>query len=229
MADLADGESTEMRGSVAKPYVLRNAGGVYSCSCPAWPKQSTLIERRTCKHLRKLSGDDAERLRLGVESLGAAPVEQKLLSHPAIPKRVAHLFCSPATGTASQTRPTGELPPLSVATIRERISGGTNQGRARDATRSSLRSRSSVSSARLRVDWLKERPSLRWFVCQELRRSVSRSLDNLGPCFTVLQNPDRPRTRDRKSALDALVSTAHRGGVGVCLSSWNDHRILVRR
>jgi len=28
MPDLEDGESTEMQGSGAKPYVLKNAGGV---------------------------------------------------------------------------------------------------------------------------------------------------------------------------------------------------------
>ena len=80
MADLADGESTEMRGSGTKPYVLRNTGGAYSCTCPAWRNQSTPIERRTCKHLRKLRGDDAERLRLGVDSLGSALVKRNLLT-----------------------------------------------------------------------------------------------------------------------------------------------------
>jgi DNA ligase-1 len=65
MADLADGESTEMRGSGAKPYILQNTRGVYSCSCPAWRNQSVPIEKRTCKHLRKLRGDDAERKRIG--------------------------------------------------------------------------------------------------------------------------------------------------------------------
>src|ERR1700760_1095621 len=65
MPDLLDGESTEMKGSGAKPYVLKNTGGVYSCSCPAWRNQSTPIERRTCKHLRKLRGDAAEEVRLG--------------------------------------------------------------------------------------------------------------------------------------------------------------------
>ena len=35
MADIKDGESVEMKGSGAKPYVLKNVGGVYSCSCPA--------------------------------------------------------------------------------------------------------------------------------------------------------------------------------------------------
>src|SRR5882672_4493638 len=69
MADLQDGESTEMQGSGAKPYLLKNTGGVYSCSCPAWRNQSGAIERRTCKHLRKLRGDAAEEARLG----GALP------------------------------------------------------------------------------------------------------------------------------------------------------------
>jgi DNA ligase-1 len=64
MPDLADGETTEMKGSGAKPYQLKNTGGVYSCSCPAWRNQSVTIERRTCKHLRKLRGDAAEELRI---------------------------------------------------------------------------------------------------------------------------------------------------------------------
>ena len=69
MADLRGGESVEMKGSGAKPYVLKNVGGVYSCTCPAWRNQSTAIERRTCKHLRKLRGDAAEDV--GAEWLAA--------------------------------------------------------------------------------------------------------------------------------------------------------------
>ncbi len=69
MSDLQDGETFEMQGSAAKPYVLKNTGGVYSCSCPAWRNQSVPIERRTCKHLRKLRGDAAEEARIG----GALP------------------------------------------------------------------------------------------------------------------------------------------------------------
>src|SRR5438093_2943326 len=65
MTDLRDGETIEMKGSGAKPYVLKNIGGVYSCSCPAWRNQSVAIERRTCKHLRKLRGDAAEEARVG--------------------------------------------------------------------------------------------------------------------------------------------------------------------
>ena len=65
MPDLSDGESTEMQGSARTPYVLKNTGGVYSCNCPAWRNQSIAIERRTCKHLRKLRGDQAEQERVG--------------------------------------------------------------------------------------------------------------------------------------------------------------------
>jgi DNA ligase-1 len=73
MTDLQDGESIEMQGSGSKPYVLKNVGGVYSCTCPAWRNQSLAIERRTCKHLRKLRGDAAEEARIG----GAVPVRAK--------------------------------------------------------------------------------------------------------------------------------------------------------
>src|SRR4051794_25169480 len=65
MPDLGDGESVEMKGSGARPYILKNVGGVYSCTCPAWRNQSVAIERRTCKHLRKLRGDAAEQARVG--------------------------------------------------------------------------------------------------------------------------------------------------------------------
>jgi len=64
---LRDGESVEMAGSASRPYVLKNVGGVYSCSCPAWRHQSLPIERRTCKHLRRLRGDAAEAARVGGE------------------------------------------------------------------------------------------------------------------------------------------------------------------
>ncbi len=76
MSDLLDGETVEMKGSGAKPYVLKNTGGVYSCSCPAWRNQSIAIEKRTCKHLRKLRGDAAEEARVGADVAPArAPQE----------------------------------------------------------------------------------------------------------------------------------------------------------
>lgn len=75
MGDLADGESIEVQGSGSSVYTLKNVGGVYSCTCPAWRNQSSGIEARTCKHLRRLRGDTAEESRLG--SPVAAPVRKK--------------------------------------------------------------------------------------------------------------------------------------------------------
>jgi DNA ligase-1 len=73
MPDLADGETTEVQGSGAKPYVLRNSGGVYSCTCPAWRNQSVAIEKRTCKHLKRLRGDAAEAARVGASVQPSKP------------------------------------------------------------------------------------------------------------------------------------------------------------
>ena len=65
MPDLNDGESAHVQGSARLPYILKNVGGVYSCTCPAWRNQSLPIERRTCKHLRTFRGEQAEQERLG--------------------------------------------------------------------------------------------------------------------------------------------------------------------
>ena len=65
MPDLKDGESAQVQGSARAPYILKNVGGVYSCSCPSWRNQSTPIERRTCKHIRSYRGEQLEQERLG--------------------------------------------------------------------------------------------------------------------------------------------------------------------
>lgn len=74
MPALNDGETAEVQGSARTPYVLKNQGGVYSCTCPAWLHQNAGIERRTCKHLRQYLGEDFERNRVGSE---AAPPRVK--------------------------------------------------------------------------------------------------------------------------------------------------------
>lgn len=79
MPDLADGQTAEIQGSASKPYVLKNSGGVYSCSCPAWRNQSIAIEQRTCKHLRKYRGDAAETERIG-SALPQKPVRKSASS-----------------------------------------------------------------------------------------------------------------------------------------------------
>src|SRR4051794_16617880 len=79
MPDLADGETFSTQGSGAKPYELRNTGGVYSCTCPAWRNQSLAIEKRTCKHLKKLRGEAAEAARTG-GAVAAAPKTKEQLA-----------------------------------------------------------------------------------------------------------------------------------------------------
>ena len=71
MPDLKDGETAQVKGSAREPYIIKNVGGVYSCTCPAWRNQSVSIERRTCKHIRAYRGEQAELDRLG--SLVLAP------------------------------------------------------------------------------------------------------------------------------------------------------------
>jgi len=77
MQDLADGEETTVEGSGSSVYTLKNIGGVYSCTCPAWLHQSLGIEKRTCKHLRAFRGDEAEKERLGTTELGGRPARAK--------------------------------------------------------------------------------------------------------------------------------------------------------
>ncbi len=65
MPDLEDGQTARVQGSAREPYLLKNIGGVYSCSCPSWRNQSLPIERRTCKHLRLYRSEAAEAARVG--------------------------------------------------------------------------------------------------------------------------------------------------------------------
>lgn len=71
MPQLLEGQTAEVQGSGKKPYVLKNIGGVLSCSCPAWRNQSVPIERRTCKHLKKYLGESEEAARVGVTATSA--------------------------------------------------------------------------------------------------------------------------------------------------------------
>jgi DNA ligase-1 len=65
MPDLNDGESMDIPGSSGISYTIRNVGGVYSCTCPAWQTQLIPHPQRTCKHIRRLRGDAAEDARIG--------------------------------------------------------------------------------------------------------------------------------------------------------------------
>jgi DNA ligase-1 len=83
--DLADGQTVEVMGSGVKPYVLKNVGGAYACSCPAWRNQSAPVDRRSCKHLRALRGDAAEATRIGAET---TPVPRAVAEAAVRPKAV---------------------------------------------------------------------------------------------------------------------------------------------
>jgi hypothetical protein len=54
MSDFADGEIFLMQGSAAKPYELKNTGGVYSCSCLAWRNQP--VATRQCAAWSRATG-----------------------------------------------------------------------------------------------------------------------------------------------------------------------------
>jgi DNA ligase 1 len=53
--------------------VIKNVGGIFSCSCPGWRFQSLPIERRSCRHLRDIRGYAAEEARVGVVLSDAKP------------------------------------------------------------------------------------------------------------------------------------------------------------
>ncbi len=73
MAEIKDGEIVEVQGSAATPYQVKRIGDVISCSCPAWRNQSLPINKRTCKHIRKVRGDEAESARIGGSLTMRAP------------------------------------------------------------------------------------------------------------------------------------------------------------
>jgi DNA ligase-1 len=90
MGDLADGESVEMQGSAKTPYVLQNVAGAYSCTCPAWLHQSRPTDLRTCKHLKKLRGTEAEVARIGADALRGAVKKDKAGDAVKPPVLLAH-------------------------------------------------------------------------------------------------------------------------------------------
>jgi DNA ligase-1 len=90
MPELSEGESVEVTGSSGSKYVLKNVGGVYSCSCPAWRNQSLPIDRRTCKHLRAYRGEAAEQARL--DGSLALPAKQPAASKSVPALLLAHAW-----------------------------------------------------------------------------------------------------------------------------------------
>jgi len=73
MREILEGQVVEVQGSAADPYQIKRVGEVVSCSCPAWRNQSLPINKRTCKHIRKVRGDEAETERIGGSLTMRAP------------------------------------------------------------------------------------------------------------------------------------------------------------
>lgn len=108
MADLADGESTEIKGSGKSPYVLKNTGGVYSCTCPAWRNQGGPPERRTCKHLKALRGEAIELARITAAGGTATPTASK---------GAGRSKAASASGSAGEDEAAAVAPPILLAHV----------------------------------------------------------------------------------------------------------------
>jgi DNA ligase 1 len=54
---LNPGETTEVKGSAAKPYVVKNVDGVvWSCTCMGWKNSPGQVDQKICKHVRSIRG-----------------------------------------------------------------------------------------------------------------------------------------------------------------------------
>lgn len=101
MSDWQDGEIRYVQGSGAKPYKLLRRGEVYSCSCPAWTRQSKPIDLRTCKHIIAQRGQAVEDARTGGKPAAASGGGTDVLAAPAVAEvaaRSGEARGNPATG-----------------------------------------------------------------------------------------------------------------------------------
>jgi hypothetical protein len=55
---ISEGASLLVQGTTGSIHTVKNVGGVYSCSCPAWRVQKKTINNRTCKHLIQYLGKE---------------------------------------------------------------------------------------------------------------------------------------------------------------------------
>jgi DNA ligase-1 len=74
---LAEGESVQVQGNHGV-YTIKKVRGVVSCSCMAWLHQSLPIDKRTCKHIMALLGNEADDARIAGSAVRAkVPVNVK--------------------------------------------------------------------------------------------------------------------------------------------------------
>lgn len=62
---IKEGETVQVKGSAAKPYIIKNVEGVLSCNCPSWRNAGGDISSRVCKHIIQIIGKEAVEKYLG--------------------------------------------------------------------------------------------------------------------------------------------------------------------
>jgi DNA ligase-1 len=66
---LAPGQSIEVQGSAAKPYIVKNHDGViWSCTCMGWKNSGGPVNKKSCKHCRQVNGAANEAARIGAQA-----------------------------------------------------------------------------------------------------------------------------------------------------------------
>ena len=178
MPDIEDGDSVEIQGSAKDPYILKNVGGVYSCTCPAWRNQSLGLEQRTCKHLRAYRGDEAETERLGAlpERSARTPRPRPATAHNATTvhntaaaahntatthSAAAHNAATNGVGTAN-----GDFTNIDFASVGAANGVGTANGDS--ATAISKRIVSTVPPILLAHSWTIDVDPTGWWISEKL-------------------------------------------------------------
>jgi hypothetical protein len=114
MPALIEGQPIYIQGSAAKPYTLKNVGGVYSCDCVAWRMQSLPIDKRTCKHLKSHCGAAAEAARIGGTKTVTTAAAPAVVHAPTVGRSAP----TPTVGAADLSRsPDEESPEEMLAAI----------------------------------------------------------------------------------------------------------------
>lgn len=94
---LSSGQSIEIKGSAAKPYVVKNVDGrIWSCTCPAWRNSGGAVDQKICKHVRSVRGEAqtaVQTTNITTVPSAAAPAAPKLQEKSSVPPvLLAHSF-----------------------------------------------------------------------------------------------------------------------------------------
>ncbi len=68
MPDIPSGDFVDVVDEEGNKFYLSYLGGVYSCTCSDWKSQGCAEIKRTCIHLRRYRGEDAEQKRVNPDA-----------------------------------------------------------------------------------------------------------------------------------------------------------------